>query len=117
MNRLQELWDTTEELHHVLHAAMEAKDRETTIEQMNRLIERRSEIMKRLQPPFSEAENRLGKKLVCLNKQVQVQMDNLFDELKQEMRQMKKQKKSNRTYVNPYEHVQTMDGMFLDSKQ
>ncbi len=44
-------------------------------------------------------------------------MNALFTELKQEMQQMKQQRKSTQSYINPYRDVQTMDGMFMDKKK
>ncbi|TMN21350.1 flagellar protein FliT [Lentibacillus cibarius] len=117
MNRLQNLWDTTNLLHDVLTEAMETKNREKNIERINELVEYRGELLQQVVPPFTDDEKRLGKQLILLNEQVQEKMDTLFTTLKQEMKQMKKQKKSNRTYIDPYEHVKTIDGMFLDSKK
>ncbi|MGP4105570.1 flagellar protein FliT [Virgibacillus sp. L01] len=117
MNQLQETYDVTKQLEEVLNEKIDAKDRDAVIAQVNRLVEQRGDLLSEITPPYSEAEKQLGKELVKLNEQIQEKMNSLFDDLKVEMKQVKKQKKSNRTYVNPYENVKTNDGMYMDSKK
>lgn len=117
MNQLQKIYDVTKQLEEVLHEKVNAKDRDTVIEQVNHLVEQRGELLNEITPPYTEEEKKLGKELVTLNEQIQVKMNTLFDDLKLEMKQVKKQKKSNRTYVNPYENVKSLDGIYLDSKK
>lgn len=117
MNRLQPLYDVTVQLKNVLDQDITAKNRGSVIEKVNELVEKRGQFMNDLTEPYTEEEKRLGQQLVPLNEDIQVSMNQLFHQLKAEMKQVKKQKKSNRTYTNPYENVQAMDGMFMDSKK
>ncbi|PAV31022.1 flagellar protein FliT [Virgibacillus profundi] len=117
MNRLQVLYDVSLQLNKVLDQDITEKNRETVIEQINELIDKRGIHLETITSPYTENEKQLGKKIVQLNNEIQEKMQQLFDELKSEMKQVKKQKKSNRTYSNPYENIQAMDGMFLDSKK
>ncbi|WP_092491973.1 flagellar protein FliT [Virgibacillus salinus] len=117
MNRLQKTYKVTKQLEEVLNVNINGKDRNAVIEQVNHLVEQRGDLLSEITSPYSEEEKQLGKELVKLNEQIQEKMNNLFDDLKVEMKQVKKQKKSNRTYVNPYENVKTMDGMYMDSKK
>ncbi|WP_164668089.1 flagellar protein FliT [Virgibacillus doumboii] len=117
MSQLHEIYDITKELEKVLNEKVHAKDRDSMIEQVNDLVEQRGQLLNKTSPPFTEAEKQLGKELVHLNENIQVKMNALFDDLKVEMKQVKKQKKSNRTYLNPYEDVKSLDGMYLDSKK
>ncbi len=117
MNQLQKTFDVTKQLEEVLSEKINGKDRDTVIDQVNHLVEQRGDLLSEISPPYSEAEKQLGKELVKLNEQIQEKMNHLFHDLKVEMKQVKKQKKSNRTYVNPYENVKTMDGMYMDSKK
>lgn len=117
MNRLAVLYDITQQLDNVLAQPIQSKEREAIINQVNELIEQRGNHLLEITPPFTEEENRIGKEIVVLNERIQKQMHVLFNELKQEMKQMKKQKKSNQTYTNPYEKIEAMDGMFMDSKK
>ncbi|UJL45338.1 flagellar protein FliT [Virgibacillus sp. NKC19-16] len=117
MNRLESLYDITIQLKNVLDQDIIAKNRGSVIEKVNELIEKRGQLMVDLTEPYTEEEKRLGQQLVPLNEGIQASMNQLFNHLKAEMKQVKKQKKSNRTYTNPYESVQAMDGMFMDSKK
>lgn len=117
MNRLKVIYDITLQLKEVVDQEITSQNREQVIEKVNQLVEQRGEHMQALQPPYSKEEKLLGKSLIPLNEAIEKEMQVLFNELKKEMKQVKKQKKSNRTYTNPYEHVQTRDGMFMDSKK
>lgn len=117
MNRLQQTYEITLQLASVLDQDITPQNREAIIFEVHELIEARAVSMEQLQPPFSEEETKIGKALVTMNSTIQAQLEQLFSELKEEMRQVKKQKKSNRNYTNPYKSVQALDGMFLDSKQ
>ena len=117
MNRLLDVYDVTWQMKEVLKQEITVKNREQVIEQVNQLVEARRKHMEKLAAPYSEAEKVLGKKIILLNDQIEQTMEKIFNVLKSEMKQVKKQKQSNRNYTNPYEHVQTMDGMFLDSKK
>ena len=117
MNRVQMLYDVTLQLQHILDREITVNNREQVIEQVNQLIEIRGKHMESLTSPYTDEEKMLGKKIIILNDKIEKKMHVLFNELKTEMKEVKKQKQSNRKYTNPYEHVQTMDGMFLDSKK
>lgn len=117
MNRLKVLHEVTLQLKEVLDQDITTKNREQTIEQVNQLVEERGKYMDELIPPYTEAEKQLGHDLIFLNGEIEKKMHVLFDDLKTEMKQVKKRKKSNRTYTNPYENVKTMDGMYMDSKK
>src|SRR5699024_3778677 len=116
MNRLEKLYKITKQLKIVVSQQITAENREQVIQTINQLVEQRGMYMKEIVPPYTEAEKAMGEELIIINKQIQDQLDKLFEGLKKEMRQIKKQKKSNQSYINPYKKVQTMDGMFLDRK-
>ncbi|WP_106496672.1 flagellar protein FliT [Lentibacillus sp. Marseille-P4043] len=117
MNRLKPLFQVTLELEEILSRDISAKNREAIIVDVNRLIEKRGDLLQELTPPFTDEENQIGEKLVTMNNTIQENMTSLFADLKQEMKQVKKQKRSNKTYTNPYKNVQTIDGMFMDKKE
>ncbi|HLR65666.1 flagellar protein [Virgibacillus alimentarius] len=117
MNRLEEVYTITKQLEHVLDQPITSKNRENVIKQINELIDQRGEHLHHLSSPFTGNEKIVGKKLVLLNKKIQKQMLCIFQDLKQEMKLVKKKKKSNQTYVNLYNKIESIDGMFMDSKQ
>ncbi|MFZ3576912.1 flagellar protein FliT [Virgibacillus sp. DJP39] len=117
MSSLEELYEITIELENVLKQTVSSKNRESVIEKINFLIEKRGSLMNSIKPPFTEDEKLMGRKLVNMNEVIQTEMTEVLSNLKTEMKQIKKQKKSNQNYVNPYKNVKTMDGMFMDSKK
>src|SRR5690625_4158086 len=117
MNRLDQVYHVTKKIEKMLNQSITNKNREDIIEKVTVLIEERGRIMEDLTPPFSEQEKLLGKKVVVLNEQIEKEMETLFETLKQDMRQVNKQKESSRTYINPYGNIKSTDGMYLDSKQ
>ncbi|MEC5422852.1 flagellar protein FliT [Virgibacillus sp. C22-A2] len=117
MNRLRDLHRITIELKEVLEQETTSKNRESIIEKVNLLVEQRGSHLQELAAPYTMEEKQTGRELVLINEEIQDKMQLLFNELKSEMKQMKKQKKSNRTYSNPYEKIQSLDGMFMDSKK
>ncbi|WP_379602382.1 flagellar protein FliT [Oceanobacillus profundus] len=117
MNRAEPVYELTMQMKQLLNQEITGKTRESIIEQLTALITQRGIAMKALNPPYTEAEKQLGKELMQVNEEIQSKMQMLFLDLKKEMKQVKMQKKSNQSYTNPYKNVQTMDGMFMDSKK
>jgi len=117
MNRLKPIYELTIEIKDLLAEDIPSKGREDTITQLNELIKRRGSYIDAMSQPFDEEEKRLGQKVISINASVQSRMQALFSDLKKDIQSMKKQKKSNRSYINPYKDVQTMDGMFMDKKK
>lgn len=116
MNRLDALYKVTLELKNVLDQDITSKNREEVINEINVIVEQRGVLMKEITPPYTEKEKKIGQKVVHINEQIEKKMNTLFDTLKHDMRQVKKQKESNRSYINPYGKMKSTDGMFLDSK-
>ena len=117
MGRLNVLYDITIELKKVLDQSVNPKNREAIINAVDTLIEQRGGIMKDVAPPFTEKEKLIGQNIIALNEQIKGEMKHVFEGLKRDMRQVNKQKESNRSYINPYRNMESTDGMYLDSKQ
>lgn len=117
MNNIYKLYNITKELDDLLDQPVTRTNREAIIQQLNELIEKRGKYINKLSPPFSDEEKKIGQTIIRLNKTIQHNMQKLFNGLKVEMKQVKKQKRSNQSYTNPYEKVRSLDGMFLDQKK
>ncbi len=117
MSNVAKLYNLTKELYDLLNQPITSNNREDVIQQINELVEERGNYINELTPPYSEQDKKMGQTIVRLNKQIQHQMQTLFNDLKVEMKQVKKQKRSKRSYTNPYEQVRSVDGMFLDQKK
>lgn len=117
MNRLEKLYEVTLQLNDVISETVPPKSREEVIQKINQLIDERAIIMEKVTPPYSEDEKQIGKKIVDLNETIKEKMNQLFVELKADIKSVKKRKESNRSYINPYGRLKTTDGMYVDSKQ
>ncbi|MFD1849016.1 flagellar protein FliT [Oceanobacillus bengalensis] len=117
MNRVRPIYELTLEMQELLDQRTPMKEREKIITKLNELVLQRGTCMDSVRSPYTEEEKQLGAQLIPLNEYVQNKMQLLFGELKVEMKQVKKQKSSNKKYVNPYQNVQIMDGMYMDKKK
>jgi flagellar protein FliT len=117
MNRVQALYDTTVRLDTLVSQRVTAENREEVVQSLTELMEVRSQQMEELQAPFSSEEEKLGKALLPLNERISSHVQQIFDQLKVDMRTIKKQKQSGKKYINPYASMQTLDGRFLDKRK
>ncbi len=116
MNHLEKMIDHTKQLHHLFSNEYEATNREQFIQEIHALLDKRAEILPYIGEPTTVSEKKQTAELLQLNEYVQKEMDHFFQQLKKEIQTSKLQKKSNRSYTNPYKHVQIADGMFIDRK-
>ncbi|MEI3607463.1 flagellar protein FliT [Pseudogracilibacillus sp. SE30717A] len=116
MKNLEQLYEISEAILQALENE-HATNREQTIQQIDELIGKRETIIEQIKGPYTEDEEEIGQKVVQLNEQIKVKMDALYSQVKEDMKQVKQQKKLNRSYINPYGPIKTTDGMYLDRKQ
>lgn len=93
------------------------KERELLIGEITKLMEEREVLTMEISPPFSEEERKWGKHAISLDKELNGQLQRLFQAIKKDMRNAKQQQRSNKSYLNPYQHLASYDGKFLDSKK
>lgn len=117
MTRMEKLYQITKQMDALLDQSITQENREQIIHDLNKLIEERDQYLKLLSAPYSKTEEKIGHKVIQLNQTVEKRMQTLFQQLKKEMQQIKQQKKSNRSYMNPFEHTHSADAMFLDQKK
>ncbi|WGG45220.1 flagellar protein FliT [Rossellomorea sp. DA94] len=92
------------------------ENRETTIEEIDSLLEKRQQLLGTINPPFSAEEQSLGKQMITLNKEIDSNLLKLRAEVKRDMNNLNKKKESAQKYRNPFESMQ-YDGMFYDKKK
>jgi flagellar protein FliT len=117
MNRVQALYDTTVRLDTLVSQQVSSENREEVVQSLTKLMEARDLQMEELKPPFSPEEEQLGKELLPLNERISSHVQQIFDQLKIDIRTIKKQKQSGKKYINPYASMQTLDGRFLDKRK
>lgn len=116
MDALQRLYKITETIDSLFDHEITVENRAETIERLIFLLEERDQYVKNLSPPYSEKERELGKSIVQRNEKIEKKMKKLYQEMKSEFQQLKKQQQSNKTYLNPFQSVQGIEGIYLDQK-
>ena len=114
MEALQALQEVTNQLIELLQ--QEKLERDMRIEKMQSLLDQREELLKSIQPPFTEQEKELGKKLVELDQKVKQLLQKQKQEIQQDLKQLHMKKESNQKYTNPYESM-PVDGLFYDKQK
>lgn len=114
MESLQAFYQVTNQLIELLQ--QDKLDRDVRIEKIQYLLDQREEVLKSIQPPFSQQEKELGKQLVKLNQQVDQLLQKQKQEIQQDLKQLHLKKESNQKYTNPYESL-SIDGVFYDKRK
>lgn len=117
MGRLQDLLAVTEKIDRLLDTTYKSnEERMKIIEELNELLEKRGTILKTIVAPYTEEETTLGKQVIELDQSIQAKMEILYDSIRADLKHLKQKKDSNKTYMNPYGKMETIDGMYLDNK-
>lgn len=105
----------TKQLYDLVHNSDEKKDRDRLIQQIDRLLDQREQLLPEIAPPFSEKEKKLGRAIMQMNQTIDVKLQKIKSQIEQDIVDAKKTKTSVQKYVNPYESLQT-DGVYYDKK-
>lgn len=92
------------------------ENRESTIEEVESLLEKRQSVLGTIKPPYTQDEQELGKQMTAWNQQIDRLLSQLRLEIKRDMNGLTKKKTSVQKYSNPYVSLQ-YDGMFYDKKK
>jgi flagellar protein FliT len=91
-------------------------DRDEKINWIEAALEERDQLMKEVQPPYSEGEKALGKKLLDLNNRLSQLLHKEKALIQKDIKGLSVKKESNNKYMNPYQSMAT-DGMFYDKRK
>lgn len=114
---LEELIALTKHLRGLCMTQDSKQSRDDIIKEVHRLLDERSHIIPLVETPFSTEEMEQVKTFMRLNQETEEKMQTFLADLKHDMHTSKLQRKSNQSYVNPYNHIQTADGMYVDRKK
>src|SRR5690625_589473 len=117
MSHVRSVYEISKQLLKILNEHTSINQREAAIKEIEQILEQRELLISKISPPYSEEEISYGKKVVKLNDEIEQLMSKWQVQLKDEMRNVKKQKSSATSYINPYKDVRHLDGMFLDQKK
>ncbi|MDR4935418.1 flagellar protein FliT [Rossellomorea marisflavi] len=90
-------------------------ERDSQIESIGALLEKREQLLPTIAPPFSPEEQSMGEEMIYWNKEIDQELERLKFAIKRDMNNVYKTKTTVQKYTNPYESVQT-DGMFYDKR-
>jgi len=117
MTTLNQLKIVTEKLQVLVEQPVTVKNRDQQLEQIEELLDQRADLIKKISPPFSEDEMKLGASITERDKEIQLKLNHHFLTLKNELRDVKKHKGSTQKYLNPYRSVASNDGSYWDKKK
>ncbi|MFC7063344.1 flagellar protein FliT [Halobacillus seohaensis] len=113
----QQFLSITERLSQKVNQKVTDDNREQVIVDVQQLLDQRSDLINQLPQPETESEKSTVQRVMELDLDINQKLEFLFDGLKGELRNMRKQKSSNQRYTNPYQSVASYDGMFMDRKK
>jgi flagellar protein FliT len=117
MSVVTALFHVTKELRDLVCTPVSAEKREETIEAIERLLAQRDELLRKLRPPYSEEEQRLGRQIVAWNQEIEEHLRELKRQIRRDLAMVREKRRANAHYTNPYEQSLAMDGMFYDKKR
>lgn len=93
--------------------------RDAYIEEIEVVLEERDGLTKQLLEVgfVYDQTNKLHRTLFELDKGIRERLNRVLVSIKKDMKDLQTTKKSEQQYMNPYGHVQTMDGMYYDKKK
>lgn len=116
---IQELLQVSARLYDHLTEEPPAEERDEYIEMIQVLLDDRGDIMDELVEhgfEFNPKDNAHGI-LADLDKGINERLKKVLNSVKTDMKELNKQKKNEMQYMNPYSHLQVMDGMYYDKKK
>ena len=117
--QLQELLQVSASLYEKLVNNPKEAERDEFIVEVNVLLDQRGEIIQQLMDAGFTFNKTLKthQTLFELDKGIRKRLELVLQSIKLDMKELQTSKKSERQYLNPYGHVQVMDGMYYDKKK
>lgn len=113
MNSVEQLYDVTAKLNNLLQTLPSKEEREAYIEQINSLLDKRSNIFPLLPKEYTSEEKQIGLKIVKLNENIDESLNQIYNEIKLDIQQIKKTRIAQEKYNQGF----AGDGMFFDKRK
>ncbi|WP_299093528.1 flagellar protein FliT [uncultured Metabacillus sp.] len=117
MSSIEKVYGITKQLFELMSHPVIKDTRDDVIQRITSMLDHREELLKEVQPPFTENDKRAFEQIVAWNKVINTKFTDLKQQIQLDMVQLKRAKSSKQQYVNPYQHVSTSDGMFYDKRK
>ncbi|MFA8437305.1 hypothetical protein [Pueribacillus sp. YX66] len=115
MSIVKQLHYVTEQLSNHLNSGIQ-DSRDSYIETISELLERRQSLIASFPGTFTEEEKQIGKQIVTLNERVDKKLKEQLIFLKKELDTFQRNKRRQKHYSNPYKDI-AVDGMYFDKKK
>lgn len=115
MGAVREFHDATVRLLQILEEHAE-KEREDKLNELEVLLDQREKSLKKIKPPFTKDDEELVKKTFALNDRLLELLKKEKDAIEKDMNRLKKRRKTNKIYINPYASLQGIEGAYYDKK-
>lgn len=115
MGIVHELFIVTKELNELLQKPITNEKRDETIAMIEKLLAERDLLIRKLQPPYSEEEQEIGRQIVSLNNAIAEKLQQLKLQIQQDLKAVKQKMTANQNYMSLYQPL-SIDGMFYDKK-
>ncbi|MDQ0214910.1 flagellar protein FliT [Oikeobacillus pervagus] len=115
MSVVQECLIVTKQLLDLVQRPIDETEREEILDEIERLLEKREDLLPKIQPPFTVEEERMGKQIMAWNRLLDGHLKKIRLQIQADMQEVKKKKTSVQKYVNPYKSLQS-DGVFYDRR-
>lgn len=116
---VQALLQTSAKLYEKLTINPDESKRDEFIVEIEALLDERGVLTAQLVEEGFEYKSEIQshRTLLELDKGIRERLNRVLLSIKQDMKDLQATKKSEQQYMNPYGHVQTMDGMYYDKKK
>ncbi|MGD6831709.1 hypothetical protein ACQCT5_06075 [Sutcliffiella halmapala] len=116
MTVVEDLDKVTTHLLALLENELPAEEqRDTYIAEIDKGLQIRDVLLKKLSPPFSEIEMALGRSVADKSQQITPKLEMFQKQLKQEWGQIQQSKKTAKAYGQAYAGI-SIDGMYYDKR-
>ncbi len=107
----------TEQLDETVKQKVTDQNRENIIAKIDELLDGREQLLPELTKPQTSSDQAIVDQVLQKEPSINQKLELMLNELKVDMRNMKKQRSSKQRYTNPYKSVSGYDGMFMDHKK
>lgn len=116
MSVVAELLAVTTRLYELLEGPVDSETRDQIIAAIEKLLGERDSLIQQMQPPFSEEEQEIGRKIVVLDGAIYPKLQRIKLQIQGDLKLINQKKTANENYMNPYQSL-SMDGTFYDKKR
>lgn len=115
MSIVTEIHQQTLELYRYIQSQEKVENRDIFVDKVTAKIEKRQNLMNRMNPPYSDEEKVLGQEITSLDEEINQHLSFVLSAIKRDIGLLNKSRMTRNKYDSPYENVYR-DGTFLDKR-